>query len=79
MATIVSRLAQYTTCDIADALLKLKHPSGGFLADLIPYSPSGQGDSKAAAIKIVGEAYTVKMVPLTDDKAPKINSHYVCI
>ena len=73
---VVERLKQYTTCDVSDALLKLNVPHGGVLADLVVYSPVGQASTEAADIKIVGEAYTVQMVP-NDDKSGKIDTHYV--
>ncbi|PNY27242.1 4-hydroxy-4-methyl-2-oxoglutarate aldolase [Tolypocladium capitatum] len=33
----VAQLQKYTACDISDALLKLKVPGAGFIADLNPY------------------------------------------
>lgn len=35
----VTQLRQYSACDISDALLKLKVPGAGFVADLNLYSP----------------------------------------
>lgn len=46
----VARLQKYTACDISDALLKLKVPGAGFIADLNPYG-SLPGD-EAASIAI---------------------------
>lgn len=41
--TTLAKLKQYTACDISDALLKLKVPGAGFIADLNSYSiPSGE-------------------------------------
>ena len=34
----ISKLQQYTACDVSDALLKLKVPGSGFVADLNLYS-----------------------------------------
>nr|AFP27257.1 menaquinone methyltransferase [Epichloe gansuensis] len=50
----VAKLQQYTACDISDALLKLKVPGAGYLADLAPYSskPSGDAASPTAVITI---------------------------
>ncbi|KAJ5584523.1 uncharacterized protein N7459_004323 [Penicillium hispanicum] len=51
-------LKRFTTCDnlqIGDALVKLKHPYGGFLDGLQMYSPGG-------GTSIYGPAITVKMV-----------------
>ncbi|KAJ5541367.1 ribonuclease E inhibitor RraA/Dimethylmenaquinone methyltransferase [Penicillium frequentans] len=50
-------LKRFTTCDIGDALVKLKHPNGGFLDGLKMYSPGG-------GTSIYGPAITVKMVEM---------------
>ncbi|KAJ6011200.1 ribonuclease E inhibitor RraA/Dimethylmenaquinone methyltransferase [Penicillium sp. IBT 35674x] len=47
-------LKRFTTCDIGDALVKLKYPNGGFLDGLKMYSPGG-------GTSIYGPAITVKM------------------
>lgn len=60
-------------CQVADALLKLKHPHGGNLADLMMYSPGWLDEDT----KIVGPAYTVKFVSQDDTSAPRIDGHYV--
>lgn len=46
----MTKLQQYTACDISDALLKLKVPGAGYLADLAPYSskPSSSSSSDDA-------------------------------
>ncbi|KAK4890332.1 hypothetical protein LTR27_010975 [Elasticomyces elasticus] len=54
--SIIKALEAYTSCDVADALSKLKVPHGGFLADLTMWSPKRQEGSA----KIVGPAYTVR-------------------
>ncbi len=38
-AQAISELEKYTACDVSDALLKLKVPGAGFIADLTQYSP----------------------------------------
>ncbi|KAI0802431.1 RraA-like protein [Xylaria sp. FL0064] len=69
---IAKALQKYTTCDVSDALCKLKYRNGGFLSGLTMWSPVRQdGDTK-----IVGPAYTVKYVPL-GDPAPKHPTHYI--
>ncbi|KAI0096683.1 RraA-like protein [Hypoxylon sp. NC0597] len=70
--TIVRELQKYTTCDVSDALCKLKYRNGGFLSGLTMWSPQRQD----GPTRIVGPAYTVKYVPL-DDPAPKHPSHYI--
>ncbi|KAK3495733.1 ribonuclease E inhibitor RraA/Dimethylmenaquinone methyltransferase [Neurospora crassa] len=69
---IVKALQQYTTCDVSDALIKLKYRNGGFLSGLTMWSPHRQ----EGATKIVGPAYTVQYVPL-DDPRPKHPTHYI--
>jgi hypothetical protein len=61
------------SCDVSDALCKLKFRNGGFLLGLTMWSPRRQdGDTK-----IVGPAYTVQYAPLGDPR-PKHPTHYVC-
>ncbi|KAI0835532.1 RraA-like protein [Hypoxylon sp. FL0890] len=69
---IVRELQKYTTCDVSDALCKLKCRNGGFLSGLTMWSPQRQD----GPTKIIGPAYTVKYVPL-DDPIPKYPSHYI--
>ncbi|KAK8075038.1 hypothetical protein PG997_009701 [Apiospora hydei] len=68
---IIKALQDYTSCDVSDALCKLKYRNGGFLPGLTLWSPQRQD----GPTKIVGPAYTVKYVPL-DDPAPKHPTHY---
>ncbi|WWC63046.1 uncharacterized protein I303_105645 [Kwoniella dejecticola CBS 10117] len=49
---IMTRLARFGACDIADALTKLKHPAGGFLSGLKLRGPTQD-------TKVVGRAHTV--------------------
>ncbi|KAK3945476.1 ribonuclease E inhibitor RraA/Dimethylmenaquinone methyltransferase [Diplogelasinospora grovesii] len=69
---MVKALQEYTTCDVSDALVKLKFPNGGFLSGLTMWSPERQ----SGATKIVGPAYTVQYVPLSDAR-PKYSTHYI--
>ncbi|CAI7658146.1 unnamed protein product [Penicillium pancosmium] len=61
-------LKRFTTCDIGDALVKLKHPYGGFLEGLNMYSPGG-------GTSIYGPAITVKMVE-TNSPGPTPPIHF---
>ncbi|KAJ5104031.1 hypothetical protein N7532_004560 [Penicillium argentinense] len=61
-------LKRFATCDIGDALVKLKYPYGGFLDGLSMYSP-GSGAS------ICGPAITVKMVE-TNSPGPTPPIHF---
>jgi len=60
------------SCDVSDALCKLKFRNGGFLSGLTLWSPQRQ----EGLTKIIGPAYTVQYAPL-DDPAPKTPTHYV--
>lgn len=66
----ISPLAQFSTCEISDALLKLNVPNAGHLSDINIFSPN-------SSTHICGPAYTVKMVLATDTAAPKLNQHFV--
>lgn len=70
-----SSLAQYSTCEVSDALVKLGIPSGGHIPDIDMYSPSPSQD--AATGKICGPAFTVKMVVASDKTSPKPATHFV--
>ncbi|KAF5026466.1 hypothetical protein F66182_1453 [Fusarium sp. NRRL 66182] len=63
-------LRKFTSCDIGDALVKLKYPYGGFLDGIRLYSPDSQA-------RIFGPAVTVKMVESSDRSAPKLDKHFV--
>ncbi|KAH6619303.1 ribonuclease E inhibitor RraA/Dimethylmenaquinone methyltransferase [Chaetomium sp. MPI-SDFR-AT-0129] len=69
---IVKQLQEYTTCDVADALVKLKIPHGGFLPGITMWSPQRQD----GMTKMVGPAYTVQYAPKEDER-PKWPSHYI--
>ncbi|KAK3300560.1 ribonuclease E inhibitor RraA/Dimethylmenaquinone methyltransferase [Chaetomium fimeti] len=69
---IVKKLQEYTTCDVSDALVKLKVPNGGFLPGITMWSPQRQD----GPTKIAGPVYTVQYAPL-DDVRPKWPSHYI--
>ncbi|KAJ9132621.1 RraA-like protein [Pleurostoma richardsiae] len=69
---IVQALQEYTTCDVSDALCKLKVRNGGFLSGLTLWSPQRQD----GPTKIAGPAYTVQYATL-DDPAPKHHTHYI--
>ena len=61
------------SCDVADALLKLHIPHGGFLAGLTLWSPKRQD----GPTRIVGPAYTVRYVRKDQIDEPKPSGHYV--
>ncbi|BFZ60524.1 hypothetical protein YB2330_001560 [Saitoella coloradoensis] len=73
--SLADRFADYGACDVSDALLKLKVPNAGLLPDIVMFSPERQ----AGSTKIVGEAYTVKMVSKEEVDAPRLNitGHYI--
>ncbi|PBK73870.1 RraA-like protein [Armillaria solidipes] len=67
----MSKLADYSTCEISDALIKLGTPHGGYVLDinLISTLPSDTA--------VCGPAYTVQMVLASDQSAPKLSAHFV--
>lgn len=58
---------------VADGLSKLGETLGGFLEGLTMFSPEFQSGST----KIVGKAFTVKMVLKSETDAPKLQGNYV--
>ncbi|OAQ73967.1 menaquinone methyltransferase related to dlpA protein [Pochonia chlamydosporia 170] len=48
--SVLAKLEQYTACDISDALLKLKVPGAGFIADLNSYSGKPGNDAGTLTI-----------------------------
>ncbi|KEZ38961.1 Ribonuclease e inhibitor rraa dimethylmenaquinone methyltransferase [Scedosporium apiospermum] len=72
-SNVLKRLAEFATCDIGDALVKLKHPYGGFLEGITMWSP----ERRAGSAKIFGPAVTVKMVLASDTAAPTPARHFV--
>ncbi|KAK2780567.1 ribonuclease e inhibitor rraa dimethylmenaquinone methyltransferase [Colletotrichum kahawae] len=61
----VKSFAKYTSCDVADALIKLDVPGGGFLPGLTLWSPHRQ----SGQTRIVGPAFTVKYSSTSDGNA----------
>ena len=66
-----SPLAEFSSCEISDALLKLGVPHGGHIPDIRPLSPSSD------SVRLCGPAYTVRMVLASDVAAPKLQGHFV--
>lgn len=58
---------------VADALIKLKLPNGGYLPGIEMYSP----EHIRGTTSICGPAFTVKMVLQSDTAAPKPAQHFV--
>ncbi|KKZ62523.1 hypothetical protein EMCG_03069 [[Emmonsia] crescens] len=73
----LNTLQEYSVCDVSDALLKIqKVPKGetaraGFLADLVPFSPSRINLENQP--KIIAPASTFKFIP-KDDHVPEDTS-----
>ncbi|KAG2214286.1 RraA-like protein [Mucor mucedo] len=74
MDSTLLALKKYSTCEIADALLKLgQGPWAGYIPDIELWSPKYcEGDTR-----IVGPAFTVKMVEKSDTCAPTPSEHFV--
>ncbi|KAF5370585.1 hypothetical protein D9758_001825 [Tetrapyrgos nigripes] len=56
-----------STCQLADALIRLGVRSGGYLADINRFSGK----------RVSGPAYTVQFVSADDTDAPKLSNHFV--
>ena len=65
-------LADFSTCEVSDALIKLGVLNGGHIPDIHMVSPVVQTD-----IRICSPAYTVKMVLKSDEDAPSLSEHFV--
>jgi hypothetical protein len=76
VASLVKRLQPGTSCDAADALVKLGIPSGGFLPGLKAHSPS----YLSTKVKIIAPVQTIKF-ERNDQKGnkPEIVGHYVSL
>ncbi|KAF2160904.1 hypothetical protein M409DRAFT_70191 [Zasmidium cellare ATCC 36951] len=66
-------IGRFASCDVADALVKLGHPYGGYMHGIRMFSPVAQGGDT----KIFGPAYTVLMVDAADKSSPTPSSHFV--
>lgn len=60
-------LCRYGACDISDALLKLKVPGAGFIADLIPYGNQLSRNTGEPEPILVAPVSTVLFIPKNDD------------
>ncbi|KAF4470742.1 Ribonuclease e inhibitor rraa dimethylmenaquinone methyltransferase [Fusarium albosuccineum] len=72
LAATIKRLGAFASCDIGDALVKLKYPYGGFLDGIHMWSPAHRSGTQ----KAIGQAVTVKMVTMSDTSAPKPDRHF---
>jgi len=75
MPVLADLLKDFSSCDVADALGRLGHdaPYSGYLPDIVMYSP----EYCAGSTKVVGEAFTVKLVDKSDTTSPKPAQHFV--
>ncbi|EGW32305.1 uncharacterized protein SPAPADRAFT_50872 [Spathaspora passalidarum NRRL Y-27907] len=67
---IIIFLKQFTPCDVSDSLNKHGVASGGFIPNLINFSPTAPGESA------VGKAYTVLYAPKSDPR-PAVKNAYI--
>jgi len=70
-AETVSQISRFSSCDVADALIKLHHPNGGYLPDINLQTGAGRD------FKLCGPAFTVQMVPASDTESPHLAQHFV--
>jgi regulator of RNase E activity RraA len=69
----IAQLQQYTACDISDALLKLKVPKAGFIADLNPYHGNANTNANAEQAAVtVAPVSTVLFTPKDEDTSTGI-------
>ncbi|KAH6610593.1 hypothetical protein Trco_000613 [Trichoderma cornu-damae] len=59
---IIAQLEKYSACDVSDALLKLKVPGAGYVADLVAYSPQQASQATESAVAIA-PVFTVLFAP----------------
>jgi regulator of RNase E activity RraA len=67
--SVYATLKKYGACDVADALVKLGNPDGGYIAHLVK-----QSDLDGPTV--VGPAYTVQYAPMNDPR-PAVQNHYI--
>lgn len=70
------KLAAFTSCDVADALVKYGVSHGGYFPNLVQYSKAPTGGNKSFSAAVVGRAYTVLYAPL-DDPRPAVKGGYI--
>lgn len=70
---MTSPLAEFSACEVSDALIKLGVKTGGYLPDITMRSPAYDD----LGTKVCGPAYTVQMVDAKDDTSPKPKEHFV--
>lgn len=71
---LISSIGTFSTCEIADALVALHSPHGGYLPDLNLYSPISKSESP---LKLYGEAFTVQIVHTSDPSSRRPKEHFV--
>ncbi|KAI1387015.1 RraA-like protein [Hypoxylon trugodes] len=71
-AGAIQKLRAFASCDIGDALVKLKYPFGGFLDGITMWSP----DRRAGQARMFGPVITVKMVVVSDRASPTPAQHF---
>ena len=69
----LTKLKQFSACELSDALIKLGVPHGGHIPDVRRVT-SYEGSVEE---RICGPAYTVKMVLSSEKEAPRLTEHYV--
>ncbi|KNZ59879.1 hypothetical protein VP01_164g10 [Puccinia sorghi] len=72
-AETIIQIRRFSSCDVsvADALIKLHHPNGGYLPDINLQTGAGHD------FKLCGPAFTVQMVPASDTESPHLAQHFV--
>ncbi|KAL7946505.1 ribonuclease E inhibitor RraA/Dimethylmenaquinone methyltransferase [Trichoderma barbatum] len=63
-SSIIAQLEKYSACDISDALLKLKVPGAGYIADVVSFSPQQASQATTTQSQVtVAPVFTVLFAP----------------
>lgn len=69
-------LSKYSSCDLADALVKKGLAHGGHIPNIVQFSKRQETNSSSSSV--AGPAYTVEYAPL-DDPRPAVKGGYIDI
>ncbi|RDA87859.1 hypothetical protein CP532_2944 [Ophiocordyceps camponoti-leonardi (nom. inval.)] len=72
-AEAIARLRQHTACDVSDALLKLKSPAAGFIADVNVYGKPSKTITIAPVSTVLFVAKGQTQSPTGEDDRPPSN------
>ncbi|OBA19829.1 hypothetical protein METBIDRAFT_12868 [Metschnikowia bicuspidata var. bicuspidata NRRL YB-4993] len=73
--SVRTKLTQFTSCDISDALVNFGIKNGGFIPNLVQRSLDERGQNNGH-VSVVGLAYTVLYAPKSDPR-PAVSQSYI--